>query len=156
MRKFKMQTNFNIMKYITICLLAILQLFSGKQKQQNNAVTVSQSFDQLNVVNTDKEIACKLTSPELQARKAGAIAELKKKIVETVETENGYAFRFAGSDETLGQLMVFIQAERQCCGFFTFKLGIQDPESPIWLEISGASGVKEFVKDELELTTAMQ
>ena len=40
--------------------------------------------------------------------------------------------------------------------FFTFKLGIQDPESPIWLEISGVSGAKEFVKDELELTTTTQ
>ena len=140
------------MKHITTCLMAALLLLSCKQKQQNDATTVSQSFDKLNVVNTEKEIACKLTSPELQARKAGAVAELKKKILETVETEHGYAFRFAGSDETLGQLMVFIQAERQCCGFFTFKLGIQDPDSPIWLEISGASGVKEFVKDELELT----
>ena len=121
------------MKYMTICLLAAILLLSCKQKQQNNATTVSQSFDQLNVVNTDKEIACKLTTPELQARKAGAVAELKKKILETVETEHGYAFRFTGSNETLGQLMVFIQAERQCCGFFTFKLGIQDPESPIWL-----------------------
>lgn len=140
------------MKHITTCLIAALLLLSCKQKQQNDATTVSQSFDKLNVADTDKEIACKLTSPELQARKAGAVAELKKKILETVETEHGYAFRFSGSDETLGQLMVFIQAERQCCGFFTFKLGIQDPDSPIWLEISGASGVKEFVKDELELT----
>ncbi|HRI61952.1 MAG TPA: hypothetical protein PK228_19570 [Saprospiraceae bacterium] len=144
------------MKRMIIGLLSTLLLLSCKQKQQNDATTVSQSFDQLNVVNTDKEIACKLTTPELQARKAGAVAELKKKILETVETEHGYAFRFAGSDETLGQLMVFIQAERQCCGFFTFKLGIQDPESPIWLEISGASGTKEFVKDELELTTTTQ
>jgi len=131
-------------------------LLSCKQKLPNDATTVSQSFDRLNIVDTDKEIACKLTTPELQSRKAGAVADLKKKILETVETENGYAFRFAGSDETLGQLMVFIQAERQCCSFFTFKLGIQDPESPIWLEISGPIGAKEFVKTELELTTAIQ
>ncbi len=144
------------MKHIITCLFAALLLLACKQKLQNDASTVSQSFDKLHVVNTDKEIACKLTTPELQARKSGAVAELKKKILETVETENGYAFRFAGSDETLGQLMIFIQAERQCCGFFTFKLGIQDPDSPIWLEISGASGAKEFVKDELELTTITQ
>lgn len=144
------------MRILTISLLWILFLFSCKQKLTNDAASVSQSFEKLNVMNTEKEIACKLTTPELQARKAGAIAELRKKILETVETENGYAFRFAGSDETLGQLMVFIQAERQCCGFFTFKLGIQDPESPIWLEISGASGAKEFVKEELELTTSIQ
>ena len=127
-------------------------LFSCKQKQQNDATTLSQSFEKLNVANTEKEIACKLTSPELQARKAGAVAELRKKILETVETQNGYAFRFAGSDETLGQLMVFVQSERQCCNFFTFKLGIQDIESPIWLEISGTADAKSFIKNELELT----
>lgn len=144
------------MKLITTGLLSALLLLSCKQKQPNDATTLSQSFEKLNVMNTDQEIACKLTSTELQARKAGAVAGLKKKILETVETEHGYAFRFAGSDETLGQLMVFIQAERQCCDFFTFKLGIQGRESPIWLEISGASGAKEFVKDELELTTTIQ
>jgi len=139
------------MKHITTCLVAAFLLLSCKQKLPNDATTVSHSFDKLNAVDTDKEIACKLTSQELQTRKAGAVAELKKKILETVETEHGYAFRFAGSDETLGQLMVFIQAERKCCDFFTFKLGIQDPVSPIWLEISGASGAKSFVRDELDL-----
>lgn len=140
------------MKHIASCLLVTLLLISCKQKQPNDATTLSQSFDRLNPANTDKEIACKLTAPELQARKDGAIAALKKKILETVETEHGYAFRFAGSDETLGQLMVFIQAERQCCGFFTFKLGIQDSESPIWLEISGAPGTKSFIKNELDFS----
>lgn len=144
------------MRIFIFSLLAIILLHSCMQKQVNDARTVSQSFDKLNVVNTEKEIACKLTTPELEARKSGAIAELKKKILETVETEHGYAFRFAGSDETLGQLMVFIQAERQCCSFFTFKLGIQDPESPIWLEISGATGAKTFVKNEMGLTDTQQ
>lgn len=134
-----------------LALAGLIFCFACKNKPQNTAASVSQSFDELNVSDTEKEIACKLTSPELQARKEGAIAELRKKILETVETENGYAFRFAGSDATLGELMVFIQAERQCCGFFTFKLGIQDPKNPIWLEISGASGAKSFIKDELGL-----
>ncbi len=139
------------MKRLTICLLSALLLFSCHQKQQNDAASTSQSFEKLNVMTTDKEIACKLTTSELQARKAGAIAELKTKVLEKVETENGYAFRFSGSDETLGQLMVFIQSERQCCDFFTFKLGIQDVNSPIWLEISGASGAKSFISGELGL-----
>ncbi|MFN0176128.1 MAG: hypothetical protein ACKVU0_15880 [Saprospiraceae bacterium] len=144
------------MRILNLCLLAAVLLLSCKQKQANDATTLSQSFDNLNIINTTKEIACKLTSSELEARKAGAVAELKKKILETVETEHGYALRFAGSDETLDQLMIFIQTERQCCSFFTFKLGIQDPESPMWMEISGPDGTKEFVKNGLELTSASQ
>ena len=126
-------------------------LLSCKHKQANDASTISQSFEKLNVVNTEKEIACKLTAPELQERLEGALVELRKKVLETVETENGYAFRFEGKDETLGQVMVFIQSERQCCNFFTFKLGIQDAESPLWLEISGPLGTKSFIKGELGL-----
>ncbi len=142
------------MKHVIIYLLATCLFVSCTQKPANDAQSVSQSFENLNVMQTDKEIACKLTTPELQARKAGALAELRKKVLETVETEQGYAFRFAGSDETLGELMVFIQSERQCCGFFTFKLGIQDPESPIWLEISGAEGTKGFIREEMGLIAA--
>ena len=144
------------MKNFTICLLVPLLLFSCKKQLPNSAISVSQSFESLNVMQTEKEIACQLTTPELQARKAGVLAELRKKILETMETEHGYAFRFAGSDETLGELMVFIQSERQCCSFFTFKLGIQDPASPVWLEITGAAGAKSFIKEELGLAGMVQ
>jgi hypothetical protein len=137
------------MSNINYIILIAVFLLACNAKQENNAGTVSTSFDKLNVLRTDKAIACKLTSEELRERKAGAIASLKNKIQETVETEHGYAFRFAGSDETLGELMVFIQSERACCEFFTFKLGIQDTQSPIWLEISGAEGTKSFIKEEM-------
>lgn len=139
------------MKFATIGLLSALCILSCKQKPANDAITLSHSFDKLQVINTEKEIACKLTTIELQARREGVLAELRAKVLETVETENGYAFRFAGSDETLGQLMVFIQSERQCCDFFTFKLGIQDSASPLWLEISGPIGTKSFIQAELNL-----
>ena len=56
------------MKYHLIFLLTALLPASCQQKQTNDAGTVSQSFDQLNAVNTDKEIACKLTTPELASR----------------------------------------------------------------------------------------
>jgi len=142
------------MKHLLLCLTSPLIFFSCQQNPANNAQSVSSSFETLNVVQTEKEIACKLSSQELQARKEGALMELRKKILETVETDRGFAFRFAGADETLGELMVFIQSERQCCGFFTFKLGIQDPASPIWLEISGAEGTKSLIQDEMGLVAA--
>lgn len=45
------------MKHFTISLLAVILLLSCKQKLPNDAALVSQSFDRLNVVDTDKEIA---------------------------------------------------------------------------------------------------
>lgn len=134
-----------------ILFLLIFAAFSCQYKAPNDAASLSSSLEQLSTANLDKEIACKLTAPELQARKEGALASLRGKIQETVETANGYAYKFAGSDETLGELMVFIQSERQCCDFFTFKLGVQDAHSPIWLEISGNPAAKSFIKNEMAL-----
>src|SRR5438132_2990532 len=42
-------------------------------------------------------LACKLTSSEIEKRKATTVASLRKKIIDKKELENGYAFKFNGS-----------------------------------------------------------
>lgn len=98
-----------------------------------------------------KVIACKLTSPELQQRKDEVIAVLKGKILERQELKNGFRFKFAGNDQALDELILFIKSERACCDFFNFDLSIMDSESHIWLAITGPEGAKEFIKMEMEL-----
>jgi hypothetical protein len=95
--------------------------------------------------------ACKLTTPELQQRKATVIESLKKQALQKTELPNGYAFKFAGTDKMLDELIQFIKTERQCCDFFTFTLSISGDQKEIVLELSGAEGVKEFMKTELGL-----
>ena len=111
----------------------------------------SQSFMQVADVRKDKAVACKLTSPELQKRKAEVIASLKSKVVERKELENGYQYSFKGSDEMLDELVSFIKTERACCGFFTFHLSVEDEEANVVLTISGPKGAKEFIDAEIEL-----
>lgn len=101
--------------------------------------------------DTNKVITCKLTTAELQERKAKAIAEMKKHVKQVKELKDGYAYRFAGTDEMLDQLMEFIKTERQCCGFFTFRLAIAEENEDVWLELTGPKGAKEFLKNELGL-----
>jgi len=96
-----------------------------------------------------KKIACKLTTPELQARKETIIANLRKKVLEVKELQNGYAFRFDGSDSTIDQLTKFIKSERECCDFFTFNLSIRGDKSTAWLELTGEEGTKDFIRTEL-------
>ena len=96
-----------------------------------------------------KEVACKLTDPELQKRKENVIAVLKAKVLEKMELENGYKYKFAGTDELLDEITAFIKSERACCDFFDFSYTVSD--KTLWLIITGPKGTKEFIKDEMGL-----
>ena len=97
----------------------------------------------------EKTLVCKLTTKELQVRKKTAVAQLKKLLVAKSETEEGYSFKFPGSDDMLDLLNDFVKTERMCCNFFAFKI-VVDGEFA-WLELSGPSGTKDFIREELEL-----
>ena len=101
--------------------------------------------------NKNPEMACKLTSPELQERKATILASLKKQILERKELPMGYAYRFEGSDKMVDELTDFIKTERECCNFFTFNLSVSGDKSEAWMELKGPEGAKEFIKAELDL-----
>jgi hypothetical protein len=71
--------------------------------------------------------------------------------MEKKELDNGYSFKFAGSDEMIDSLTSFIKTERQCCDFFTFQLSVQDEKGVAWLTLTGPEGTKDFIHTELEL-----
>jgi hypothetical protein len=96
-----------------------------------------------------KPVTCKLTTPELQKRKATVIAELKVLVVSRKELVDGYSFEFNGTDETLDKLNIFIKTERMCCDFFTFQLTVETDKAV--LNITGGEGAKEFLKEEIDL-----
>ena len=96
-----------------------------------------------------KPVTCKLTTPELQKRKATVIAQLKALVVIKKELSNGYSYEFEGTDDNLDKLNTFIKAERLCCDFFTFQLTVE--ENKARLNITGPAGAKEFLKEEVDL-----
>lgn len=79
------------------------------------------------------------------------LESLRKQVLEKKELKNGYAFKFKGTDEMLDELTEFIKTERECCNFFTFNLSVGGDKTEIWLELTGAENVKDFIKTELEL-----
>lgn len=97
------------------------------------------------------ELSCKLTTPELQKRKATVLESLRKQILEKKELPNGYAFKFNGSDKMIDELTEFAKTERECCDFFTFNLSITGDKNSLWFEITGPREAKEFIKTEMEL-----
>ena len=96
-----------------------------------------------------KPLTCKLTTPELQKRKATVIAELKALILHKKDLSNGYRYEFEGTDDNLDRLNTFIKTERMCCDFFAFQLTVE--ESKALLSITGPEGAKEFLKQEIGL-----
>src|SRR5688572_6119842 len=96
-----------------------------------------------------KPVACKLTTSELQKRKATVIADLKTLVLERNELADGYTYSFDGHDEVLDKLNEFIKTERMCCDFFTFQLTVT--ENTTLLKITGPNGAKRFLKEEIGL-----
>lgn len=99
--------------------------------------------------NERKAIACKLTSSELQQRKATVIASLKRQLVTKEALPKGYRYQFKGTDALLDELLDFVKTERLCCDFFQFTLEITGDASDAWLSITGPEGTKTFIETEL-------
>jgi hypothetical protein len=96
------------------------------------------------------KLSCKLTTPELQQRKKTIIAELKILLLEKSELENGFRYKFDGSDKMLDLLNSFIKTERLCCDFFVFNLEASGDTKFVWLELRGPEGVKDFIRYEID------
>lgn len=117
----------------------------------DNKTTASTCSVNCKAKNKTSELSCKLTTPELQKRKETVIASLKQQILDKKELQDGYAFKFAGTDSVLDELTEFIKTERACCDFFTFGLSVSGDKSEAWLELTGVNGTKDFITSELGL-----
>lgn len=121
--------------------------------KDNKKSTFSTQSNSANVTSMTtpkkKNMTCKLTSPELQKRKAGVIASLKSKLLKREELPDGYAYLFTSADSNIDEVTAFIKTERICCDFFSFNVSIEDGN--LWLSITGAEGAKDFIDSELDL-----
>jgi hypothetical protein len=62
---------------------------------------------------------------------------------------NGLAFRFPA--EEYDAVTEFVGRERLCCPFLTFELDVSPDRGPLLLRLTGAEGVKDFIRAELQL-----
>lgn len=119
------------------CILAVMSIAAFSQSNSTAMETAT------------KTVTCKLTTPELQKRKATVIADLKTLVIERKELTDGYSYKFEGSDANLDKLNDLIKTERMCCDFFTFQVTVE--ENVAILNITGPNGAKEFLKEEVDL-----
>ena len=90
-------------------------------------------------------IACNLTDAEFQERRRGLLDHLHRSVVEMRELENGFAYMFPSDIGWLTKLADIVALERQCCPFLRFAIIVQAADGPIWLEMTGPEGSKDFI-----------
>ena len=61
------------------------------------------------------------------------------------ELPDGYAFRFPNDPKTFAMLSEWIEQERRCCPFFDIVLRVEHENGPVWMELSGRPGTKDFI-----------
>src|SRR6185295_14661169 len=90
-------------------------------------------------------VACNLTDADFQQRRAVVLQTVAVGVIETKELDDGYAYRFQSDVGWLPTLINLISLERACCPFLHFNLRIEPAEGPIWLELTGPPGTKDFL-----------
>ena len=94
---------------------------------------------------TELEVACSLTTAELQQRRRTVLDVVRDAVEETIELKDGFAYRFPATSDLINQLATLVELERQCCPFLRFRTTVEAADGPIWLELTGPQGTKEFL-----------
>ncbi len=96
--------------------------------------------------SADIPVACALTPGEQDVRRSTVLAELRRAMEGTEDRPEGYAYRFDGDRAgVVEQIAAVIALERECCPFLRFALMAEPGRGPVWLEVTGPPGTKEFL-----------
>ena len=147
----------NRITLLTIFVLALVLQSSFAKGQrmttQDSQSTAGKTMTSENPPgNSDGEapFACSLTALSAAERQhhKELSAELHAAVKEIRELPKGYGFRLSGERRSLAMLSEWVSLERLCCPFFTFQIEAGSEAQPIWLQMTGREGVKEFMQSE--------
>jgi hypothetical protein len=89
-----------------------------------------------------------LTPATIATRKAGLLPGLVERAEGREETTTGLRVRLPA--DALSAVLHVVDAERHCCRFLQFDITVEPDAGPIWLELSGPPGTREFLSALLE------
>ena len=126
---------------IIIALVAGWMLMSNNVTAQQQASTPSRGFGcNINGIPSEK-----------RAHYRQLVEALLHAITERRELPDGYSFRVDNEHLTADQLVEWVNLERQCCPFFGFEILWEPENGPVWLQLTGPQGVKDFIIGEFGL-----
>jgi hypothetical protein len=94
---------------------------------------------------TDLPVVCSLDPAALTARREGLLAQLMQRATNHQDLADGHRFQFDPSGETLALIAGAIDAERRCCRFLRFNVVVEPDEGPVFVDVTGPSGTREFL-----------
>lgn len=95
-------------------------------------------------------LACNLAALTTRQRQqhAALASQLAQAVQHIEELPDGYAFRYATDESTWLRVTAWVDFERRCCPFLHFTLE-RAANGPVWLRLTGADGVKDFLAAQL-------
>ena len=93
----------------------------------------------------DIPIACALDKAQFEERKA-LVDRLAQRATERKAIPSGFALRFGRESGLVSQLASFIELERACCPFLTFRIDVRAGDS-VWLELTGPAAAQEIIRE---------
>jgi hypothetical protein len=92
-------------------------------------------------------VACSLMDSELQERRRNVLRKVRSAVSEVKEIEDGFTYRFPSDGGWIRELANLVELEHQCCPFLKFVITVEQAEGPVWLEMTGPEGTKEFLSE---------
>lgn len=96
-------------------------------------------------------IACTLSPDAIRARREGLLAAVLQRAEHHDLTDDGLRMRFSAGTATAATLARVVDAERLCCRFLRFVITVEPDGGPMWLELSGPAGTRDFIAGLLDL-----
>ena len=93
----------------------------------------------------DPSIACKLNPLEFLWRRDTLLPGVVARAESAEPLPDGARWRFSPSSQLVMVLASMIDAERRCCPFLRFQVVSEPDNGPIWLEVTGPAGTREFL-----------
>ena len=87
-------------------------------------------------------------------RHAGLLHQIRNCLLEVRELPDGFALRFADDGTLLARLAEWVRLESVCCPFVRFEVRVERRGGPVWLRLTGAEGIKDFLRREFGVAAA--
>jgi hypothetical protein len=96
----------------------------------------------------DLPIVCTLKPATIATRKAALLPGLVGRADSREETTAGIRLRLPA--DAISAIFETVDAERRCCRFLRFDITVEPDGGPVWLEVAGPPGTREFLSALLE------
>ena len=90
-------------------------------------------------------IACSLNPIEFLRRRDTLLPGVVASAESSEPLPDGARWRFRPSSHLMLALATMIDAERRCCPFLRFQVVAEADNGPIWLDVTGPAGTRDFL-----------